>query len=404
MWPLVGLAMALVAVVLLVGAWRADAAPGDSDSTFVPIAPCRLTDTRPGPSQIGAGSTFGTDETQTFVARGGNGECVIPTNAVGLSLNVTALRATLPTFVTVWPGGDRPNASSLNPSPGQPPTPNAVTTPLNAAGAFQVYNLQGRVDVIIDVNGYYITSSLQELSQRVAELEAETSDLDDLAAQLASLQSDLEALQDQVDASEPAAVDARLAVVEDRTASMSTGILDGQPTVRFTGVNVQLVDGSGDTTGVTNGRGNLIIGYNEDAGEDELRGGSHNIVVGTEHTYTSYAGVVFGSDNNLKGGYSSITGGRNNTVNGPVASVVGGRDNTVTGFYGSVLGGSGNTASGNRSVVTGGEGNVASETHSSVTGGAFNTASGERSTVSGGVSRSVSGGADWRAGDLFEPN
>jgi len=45
---------------------------------------------------------------------------------VALALNVTAIGATAPTFLTVWPGGTRPTASSLNPVPGQPPTPNGV--------------------------------------------------------------------------------------------------------------------------------------------------------------------------------------------------------------------------------------------------------------------------------------
>ena len=39
--------------------------------------------------------------------------------------------------------------------PGQPPAPNAVTTGLDPAGMFTMYNAFGTVDVIVDVNGYY---------------------------------------------------------------------------------------------------------------------------------------------------------------------------------------------------------------------------------------------------------
>lgn len=97
---------------------------------------------------------------------------MLPTDAVGLSLNVTAVGATAPTFLTFWPGGTRPKASSLNPTPGQPPTPNAVVTDLVPAGTFQLYNLAGSVDVIIDVNGYYLNWTLRDLDLRLGELEA----------------------------------------------------------------------------------------------------------------------------------------------------------------------------------------------------------------------------------------
>src|SRR5262245_12285497 len=40
------------------------------------------------------------------------------------------------------------------------------------------------------------------------------------------------------------------------------GTFDGT-TLQFTGINVQIVSGSGTTTGTVNGKGNLIIGYNE---------------------------------------------------------------------------------------------------------------------------------------------
>jgi hypothetical protein len=166
-----GLAVALIAVFVF-QAWRVDAAPGDNDATFVAITPCRLIDTRPGDDHVGPHDKFGVGDTKTIAAHGTNGKCTIPSDAVGLSLNVTALGATAPSFLTIWPDGTMPKASSLNPVPGQPPTPNAVTTNLSGTGSFKVFNLAGSVDVIVDVNGYYTKASLQDLASRLAALEA----------------------------------------------------------------------------------------------------------------------------------------------------------------------------------------------------------------------------------------
>jgi hypothetical protein len=102
-------------------------------------------------------SPLGPGETHTVTAHGSNGNCTgIPADAVGVSLNVTTLGATAPSFITIWETAKpRPLSSSLNPAPGQPPTPNAVTTALSPTGQFNVFNLQGSVDVIADINGYY---------------------------------------------------------------------------------------------------------------------------------------------------------------------------------------------------------------------------------------------------------
>lgn len=125
-------------------------------TVLVPITACRIADTRPA-SQVGPkASPVGPNETHTVSAHGTNGDCILPTDAVALSLNVTALNATSRSFVTIWANGTtRPLASSLNPAPGQPPTPNAVVTELSADGNFDVFNEAGSIDVIIDVNGYY---------------------------------------------------------------------------------------------------------------------------------------------------------------------------------------------------------------------------------------------------------
>src|SRR4051794_36338713 len=37
----------------------------------------------------------------------------------------------------------------------------------------------------------------------------------------------------------------------------------GKPTIKITGANMQLLSGSGSTSGAVNGKGNLVIGYDE---------------------------------------------------------------------------------------------------------------------------------------------
>ena len=128
-----------------------------SAATFVPIVACRVLDTRPS-FQVGPRSTpLGVEETITVLATGDTGECTaVPATATGVVLNVTATDASQATYLTIWETGQgRPNASSLNPVPGQPPTPNAVTTGIDGDGNFDIYNLDGQVDVIVDIVGYY---------------------------------------------------------------------------------------------------------------------------------------------------------------------------------------------------------------------------------------------------------
>ncbi len=126
-------------------------------SVYVPITPCRLADTRPAPDTRGPRtSPLGPDETFTLSAHGSNGDCTIPAGATALSLNVTAVGPTAATFLTLFPAGaTRPLTSKLNPTPGQPPVPNAVTVDINGAGQFSVFNKNGSVDVIVDIAGYY---------------------------------------------------------------------------------------------------------------------------------------------------------------------------------------------------------------------------------------------------------
>lgn len=173
----VGTALAVIAGGVALGATgdrfaAADLTTGDRP-VFVSITPCRLADTRPAPNTVGQRATpIDPAETLTFDTHGSNGNCTLPTDAVGLSLNVTALGASRQTFLTIWPGGQRPTAASLNPAPGEPPTPNAVNVSLSSTGSFQLYNDRGTVHTVIDVNGYYVHHDHDDRYYTEAEVDA----------------------------------------------------------------------------------------------------------------------------------------------------------------------------------------------------------------------------------------
>lgn len=155
-WAAIG---AAVAVTLGAGGIGfVAAAPSQGGPVLVSITPCRLVDTRPDTAVGPRRAALGPGETYTFAATGSNGNCAgIPADAVALSMNVTGVAATDPTFLTVFPaGGARPDASSLNLAPGAAATPNAVVSGLGSGGQLSIFNLNGTAHVLVDVNGYYV--------------------------------------------------------------------------------------------------------------------------------------------------------------------------------------------------------------------------------------------------------
>lgn len=241
-WFATGALLSAAVVAITLGAWRADAAPGDDDATFVPITPCRLADTRPAPDRVGTAAAFGPGGTQTFTVHGTNGECTVPTEAVAVSTNVTALGATEQTYLTFWPDGTRPLAASLNPAPGEPPTPNAVTVALSASGTFDGYNDAGTVNTVIDVNGYYVASSLEELAQRLAAVEAKAASN---AADVASLEASLPFTVSAFDGESPDEIEPLTTDPTDYLSLDVTAPVDGQ--VSLTGLAfLRHLDAGGD--------------------------------------------------------------------------------------------------------------------------------------------------------------
>ncbi len=192
-WAAIG---AVVAITLGAGGINiARATIGSGERTsFVAITPCRLADTRPGITEnVGTRNTpIGPDGTFTLTAHGANGLCTtpIPTGATALSLNVTAVGPTAATYLTIYPAGAAlPTTSNLNPTPGQPPVPNAVTVDINALGQFSIFNKFGSVNVIVDIVGYYEDHNHDDRYYTKAEVDAMVSPLTNSVAAFAGSNS-----------------------------------------------------------------------------------------------------------------------------------------------------------------------------------------------------------------------
>jgi hypothetical protein len=187
-----------------------------------------------------------------------------------------------------------------------------------------------------------------------------------------------------------------------KSSEIQIGSFDGT-TLQFSGINVQVVSGSGATDGALNGKGNLIVGYNKSS-FGQTRTGSNNLVVGDEHEYTSSGGLVAGFENTISGEWASVSGGEFSLASGPESSVSGGQGNTASNQGASVSGGFGNTASGLLASLSGGSNNTASGMIASVSGGGGNTASGDQSSISGGQFLAQPAGNGWAAGSLVPGN
>ncbi len=153
-WAAIG---AAVAVSLGSGGILFAHAVSSGASSFVPVTPCRLYDTRPAPNSTGGRSTpLAVREVVTLTVRGANGNCTIPVGATGVAANVTTVNGSAQSYLTIFPAdAPQPNASTNNWVANQAATPNKVDSKLSVDGKIKVYNDAGTVDIIIDIVGYY---------------------------------------------------------------------------------------------------------------------------------------------------------------------------------------------------------------------------------------------------------
>ena len=130
-------------------------------SGYSPLSPDRLVDTRKGvgapKAPVAAGGKLAV---QIAGADGGQ----LPSGLSAVALNVTVVTPQTGGYLTLYPdGGSRPTASNLDFGAGQV-IANAVIVPVGADGKIDVYNGSGgSANVLVDVVGYYSTSSTSAL-------------------------------------------------------------------------------------------------------------------------------------------------------------------------------------------------------------------------------------------------
>jgi hypothetical protein len=129
-------------------------------SSFVPLSPVRLLDTRQTRTPVIQGIP------QTLAITGG----LVPNSATGVVVNVTVTGPTSSGFLTVYPASSPvPNASNLNFTRGET-IPNLVSVQLGATGGgtegINLLNSAGSVQVIVDLEGYFAPGNASGLGSR----------------------------------------------------------------------------------------------------------------------------------------------------------------------------------------------------------------------------------------------
>ena len=144
-----------------VDSWFPPASTPDG-STFVPVDPVRIADTRNG--QGGRSTPLGAGEMLDLAVVGSDvsdSGLTVPANATAVVLNVTAVAPTAPSFLSVYPGpvsNPAPLVSNLNYVPGSN-VANAVVVSVPPSGDVVLRNDSGSVDVVVDIAGYYVPTS-----------------------------------------------------------------------------------------------------------------------------------------------------------------------------------------------------------------------------------------------------
>lgn len=275
----------------------------------------------------------------------------------------------------------------------QSPTPNAFLVCVRKDGTMQVILTVDdcKVDKEIAITMYTqagVDSRLASIDARLAAVEAENASL---RAQVEAQESRLAALGGAIGGM--GGHEARLSTLESLLAHFSR---NGNQ-ITISGANLHIVNGMGSTE-TANSLGNLVIGYNEQQVLDgacardicnNVRTGSHMLVIGKENNFSSYGGIVSGQHNWVAGAFASVTGGTYNFARGDHSSISGGKDNRIAEgtFASSISGGDFNQVEGSLSTISGGFSNVISHNYSS---------------VSGGVAWWLRGPYQWAAGDLSD--
>lgn len=123
---------------------------------YVALRPNRITDTRAASGLANAGQTLGAGSTLSVQVAGAGG---VPSGATAAILNVTVTNTSGSSYLTAYPAGaTQPLASNLNWTAGRT-IANRVIVPLGSGGRVSLFNAAGSADVVVDVSGYYSSTS-----------------------------------------------------------------------------------------------------------------------------------------------------------------------------------------------------------------------------------------------------
>lgn len=305
----------------------------------------------------------------------------------------------------------------------------SFTKPILAGLLLMVTGLHSAMaaDITYPQNSYASGDTLtaKSLNSRFNEIKAQVNDnnarvtvnASDIAAMqqaITNLQATVATLTSQINA-----INASNTMALDPYITVDTLSDTRGPIVRLSGVNLQVVNGLGSTAPAVgaqpNGLGNIIIGYDEATNSTQTlcswgvyqlqtdceangfywgnlhKYGQHNLVVGPEHNYSRFGGIVAGFRNSITGDYASVTGGQQNKAMGESSGITAGFNNEATGIRSSIHGGSVNHAYGDQSSILAGSGNTTNNYFAAVVGGNANHATGNGSSISGGYGNTASG-------------
>lgn len=123
---------------------------------FVPVAPCRIVDTREAgrPAGFGAPALAGGVE-RSIAVSSASGGCGVPATAKAYSMNVTVVPKRPLGYLTIWPTGRyQPFVSTLNSVDGRVKA-NAAIVPAGTDGAVSVMATDA-TELVLDINGYFV--------------------------------------------------------------------------------------------------------------------------------------------------------------------------------------------------------------------------------------------------------
>jgi len=155
-------------IVDVAGYYTSTATASTTGSTFTPVSPYRICDTRANnPSGLSGldltqceGKTLGPNSSLTIQATGTNPSGAssggVPTGASAVVLNATVTNTTATSYLTAYPASlsSPPIVSDLNWTQGDT-VPNLIVVNVSSSGKVAFYNSLGSTDLIVDVLGYY---------------------------------------------------------------------------------------------------------------------------------------------------------------------------------------------------------------------------------------------------------